>query len=289
MDETHPDFLQLATIRTAIFQSCGGPEKLNQALPVLITDAVDFVIDPVRTARTQISELDNVEKTFIGLKIEHFLRDYLDFPKGIRDLRIGDTDVDVKNTVRKTWMIPPETYRTSDPCLLIMTATDERVCSMGLILAKEEYLNKPNRDAKRSVSATAFDHILWLVQNASLPDSRWAGFDMERFRELRKIKPGAKRAAIFFEENLQKVVHRSLVQSLLHDHYDYMKRIRWNGGARDILESRSIAIFSGIYHKYALTTFGLAACATDEFLSYRYSDTEREFLKSEGYFDKKNG
>ena len=159
--------------RHAILANCGGEKALAAALPTLIADAVDFVVDPVRTARTLISDLDNVEKTFIGLKIEHFLRDFLDFPKGIRDLRIGDVDVDVKTTVRKTWMIPPETFRNSEPCLLILTATEKRFCSMGLILARDEYLNRPNRDGKRSVKSSAFSDILWLVERQPLPESRW--------------------------------------------------------------------------------------------------------------------
>lgn len=111
MRSEHQDFESLTAIRDAILGNCGGAAALAAALPALIADAVDFVVDPVRTARTLISDLDNVEKTFIGLKIEHFLRDFLDFPKGIRDLRIGGVDVDVKTTVGKTWMIPPETFR----------------------------------------------------------------------------------------------------------------------------------------------------------------------------------
>ena len=76
-----------------------GREGLRQRLPRLIADAIDFVIDPVRTARTKVADLDNVEKTFVGLKIEHFFRDFLDLPKGICDLRIDGFDLDIKNTV----------------------------------------------------------------------------------------------------------------------------------------------------------------------------------------------
>lgn len=108
LDQKHQDYPELAKIRDGIFSRIGGPEKLTKHLPSLIKDAVDFVLDPVRTARTEVAELDRVEKTFIGLKIEHYLRDWLDVPKGIRrDICVDGVDVDIKNTVGSTWMIPP--------------------------------------------------------------------------------------------------------------------------------------------------------------------------------------
>lgn len=287
MEKAHRDFHTLNQIRNAILANCGGEKALAAALPNLIADAVDFVVDPVRTARTLISDLDNVEKTFIGLKIEHFLRDFLDFPKGIRDLKIGDMDVDVKTTVRKTWMIPPETFRNSEPCLLILTATEDRYCSMGLILAREDYLNAPNRDGKRSVKSDAFGDILWLVEREPLPESRWTEIDMVRFRELRKIRGGAKRAALFFRENQGLVIHRSIVQGLLFDQKDYMKRIRDNGGAKDILSPENIAILSGAYRRYPIKALGLPECGRDEFVAFHFDASQREMLRASGYFDKK--
>lgn len=244
----HRDYEELALIREGILSKIGGVEKLRQQLPLLIKDAVDFVLDPVKTARTQISELDRVEKTFVGLKIEHYLRDLLDVPKGLkRDIRIGDVDVDIKNTVGSTWMIPPETYRSEEPCLLIATAKFEGQCWLGLILARDEYLNAQNRDGKRSISEFGKRNILWIVEGALYPVSRWSEIDMVEFRDLRRLEPGSLRAAEFFRRNLGKVVHRSIIQALLHDQYDYMKRIRGNGGARDLLKLDGIAIFSGAY------------------------------------------
>lgn len=288
MNEEHQDFGRLGVIRDAILSRCGGETALNRALPEIVADAVDYVVDPVRTARTLISDLDNVEKTYIGLKIEHFLRDFLDFPKGIRDLNINGIDVDVKNTVSKTWMIPPETFRNQEPCLVILTATKERYCSMGLIIAHEEYLNKPNRDGKRSVSTPAFSNIMWLVDKVPLPESRWANIDMARFRDLRRIKGGSIRAAAFFRENLGLSVHRSIVQGLLFDQLDYMKRIRGNQGARDILYHENIAILSGSYNKEAIGYFGLPQCLRDEFISVRYSQDQKHILDQTGYFQKKS-
>ena len=232
MNERHADYAALVKIRDGIFANAGGSESLKQQLPVLIKNAVDFVIDPVRTARTTIAELDKVEKTFIGLKIEHYLRDWLGVPKGLkRDISIDGIEVDIKNTIGSTWMIPQETYCIEEPCLLIATAKFDGRCWLGLVLAKEAYLNKPNRDRKRSISELGRRNIMWLVEDQAYPPSRWDGLDMQRFRELREIKGGTKRASQFFRENVGRIVHRSIVQTLLHDQLDFMKRIRNNGGA----------------------------------------------------------
>lgn len=267
MTPDHPDYVIVSQIVQEIERLIGGHSELLASFPELVQDAVDFVIDPIRTARTRISDLDNVEKTFIGLKIEHFLRDFLGVPKGLRDLRIGGMDVDVKNTVRSTWMIPPETFSNREPCVLVMVATEKHECSLGVFVARAEYLNAPNRDSKRSVSKHAFNHIWWLLQHEKLPQSRFAGIDMARFRELRAMKGGSKRTAQFFRENLNRIVHRSVLLGLLHDQLDPMKRIRGNGGARDILAPEGILLLSGAYDRSLINSLGLPYCSRNEFIA----------------------
>ena len=250
MGPKHPDFFLLSKIRNGILSKTGGDDRLSIHLPLLIKDAVDFVLDPVRTGRTKIAELDKVEKTFIGLKIEHYLRDWLGVPKGLkRDLQIDGLEVDIKNTIGTTWMIPPETYRTEEPCLLIASAKFDGRCWLGLVVARDAYLTneRGNRDAKRQISAEGKKNIMWLVEDVPYPVSTWDGIDMVRFHALRKIKGGKKRAAQFFRENIGRKVHRSIVQSLLYDQRDFMKRVRGNGGARDDLKKEGILILSGVY------------------------------------------
>jgi hypothetical protein len=265
ISEGHADYSELKRLCTSLFVSAGGAEQLTSALPQILQDAIDFVIDPVRTARNSVAELDSVEKTFIGLKVEHFLRDFLNVPSGVRDLVIDGTDVDVKNTVSSTWTIPPETYRSEEPCLLIAIADAEKRFWLGLIIAKPSYLTKAgNRDSKRSVSAEGLRNIFWIVAGASLPPSRFQNIDLKRFRELRMIRGGSKRAAQFFRENLGKAVDRVVLQTLLHDQLDYMKRLRGNGGARDILKKDAIILLSSTFDKAKLEELGLVT-ASNEF------------------------
>lgn len=282
------DQRKLKLIADEVFRLAGGEAQFIRIFPELIREAVEYVIDPVRTARTRVSDLDNVEKTFIGLKVEHFLRDFLGVPKGLRDFRLLGEDVDVKNTVRETWMIPPETFRNAEPCLLVMVATEERRCSIGIMIAREDYLNQPNRDGKRSVRRSSFEHIHWMIRDGQLPDSRFEGLDMVRFRELRAVNGGTNRVVQFFRENAGKVIHRTVLQALLFDQKDYMKRVRGNGGARDILMAERTALFSGLYHSALIAALGLPACDKEEFMAHRCSEAEWEMVLAGGYLAAKD-
>ena len=277
----HPDYGDLVRIRDGIFAIAGGEATLKRAFPQAVRDAIDFVLDPIRTGRVRIEELDNVEKTFIGLKIEHYVRDLLKAPKGIRDLVIDGQDVDIKNTLDNSWMIPPETYRTEDPCLVINSKEAESRCWMGVMLARQAYLNAPNRDGKRGVRSAAVENVLWLVEGESYPPSVWINFDMARFRHLREQLHGTARAAEFFRQNVEKVVPREVVEALLFDQKDPMKRVRGNQGARDLLREEGIALLSGTYGNRVLESLGRPRLSQDEFMAIAPRDhNERDLLEA---------
>lgn len=273
----HPDHELLAGIAEEIGERLGM--RPDEGFSELIVQAIEFVLDPVRTGRTSIAQLDNVEKTFIGLKVEHFLRDLLDAPKGIRDLVLSGHDVDVKNTVSRSWawMIPPETYRSEEPVLLIAADEEQRKAWMGVFKARDAYLGRPNRDGKRGVLVSAYENILWLAPGLDWPANRWKGLNMARFRELRSLKGGARRAAIFFEENLNRVTDRSVIVALLFDQLDPMKRLRGNGGARDLLKPKGIALLSGKYDRDLLSRLG-HSLTNDEHIAIAPQNAEEERL-----------
>lgn len=288
--QSHPDYGVLNMLAHEITLRVGGGSALQDRFPLLVRDAIDFVLDPVRTARTRVIELDNVEKTFIGLKLEHFVRDMLDAPKGLRDLKIAGLDVDIKNTIGNNWSIPQETYSNSEPCLLMAVNDSRYTCSLGLIIAKLDYLHggAGNRDTKRGVSQHGFKNILWLVQEQPFPGSRFAGLDMDRFRELRKIRDGNSRAAQFWRENIGRRVHRSVMQSLLFDQYDYMKRLRANGGAPDTLRYEGIAILVGTFLKARnmAARLGHPNLGSNEVIGLKaQNSSEFWMMVNEGYID----
>jgi hypothetical protein len=139
------------------------------------------------------------------------------------------------------------------------------------MVARDQNLGKAegNRDGKRSVVKQGRDNILWMVEGISLPASRWANIDMDRFRHFRNMKGGTKRAAAFFRENIGLVVHRSIVEALLFDQRDYMKRLRGNGGARDLLGSEGIDLLSGAFDWRKIEEARLGAVSREEFVAIR--------------------
>lgn len=273
----HPDFETLAKVREAIYLKLGGAEQLHTQLPVIIKNAVDFVLDPERTLRTEMSQLDKVEKTFIGLKIEHYLRDLIGCPKGSkRDAKIADIEIDIKNTIGSTWMIPRETYRDEEPCILIATAKFDGRCWLGLVLARKAYLNAENQDKKRSISEEGRRNIMWLVRDAPYPPSRWHGINMDRFKELRsdtKLR-GNRRVAKFFSENLGVIIDRSILQ-VLANQKDSMRRTRSDKsakfGTRELLAREGITLLCGDNPKdrEAASSAGLRELREGEWVALR--------------------
>ena len=280
----HADFQILDKISKGIEETIAV--NLADAVAHLTVSAFEFVLDPISTGRTSIIELDNVEKTFVGLKVEHFIRDLLNAPKGLRDLVIGGIDVDVKHTLSRnwSWMIPPETIRDEGACLIIASSETQRKSWMGLIMARMPYLGSPNRDGKCSILSSAYENILWLVEGVSWPNDKWSGLDMSRFRQLRKTKgSGAKRAAAFFRENIGRAIHRDVACALLHDQKDPMKRLRGNKGAKDILRPEGIALMSGTYFNGVLKNLELPIIGADEFIAVQPRTAyELEILRSAG-------
>lgn len=90
---------------------------------------------------------------------------------------------------------------------------------------------------------------------------------MVRFMVLREMKGGSKRAAKFFEENLLKPMHRSIVLALLHDQRDPIKRLRGNNGARDILRPKGIYLLSGAFFNPTLMALKYEPIDADEWIA----------------------
>ena len=165
------DLAVLAPVRSAIELRAGGSNALATSFPQLVRSAVDFVIDPVHTARTSIAELGTFERTILSRKIEHFILDLFDAPKRVRDLVIGGTAVEVKSTTTVSWKMSRETYAKGGVCLLSRIDTARSRCSLGLIVAQIESLGSPDRYGTRSVTKLGRSKILWLLESVPFLES----------------------------------------------------------------------------------------------------------------------
>jgi hypothetical protein len=278
LPETHPDYPVIKKIEDALARQAGGMNKLISELPPLIRQAIDEVIDTIRTGRVNESELEKTEKTYIGTKMEILIRNYFRLPKGILDLQIDGMDVDVKNTLADTWMIPREAV--GKPCILVASDEKRRSCYFGIFIAKPQNLTAgKNQDQKHSVSAAGFDNIHWLLANATYPDSFWSQIGAEATHKIMRGQTGNERVGTLFREVQRKPIHRDIIQAVAQQK-DYMKRLRKNGGARDQLAAEGLAVLSGNYDAALIKALRLGTVEKDEFLSVKGKTPEEISLIS---------
>ncbi len=263
---THPDFAVLAPLAAALQRQSGGAKGFELGLPNIFRQAVDEVIDAPRTNRFTIDELEKTEKTYLGTKVEILLRDFLKLPKGnILDLSIDGVEVDIKHTMLKAWTIPRESH--GHPALLLRLNEKKAICDAGLVLVRPEYLNaSQNRDAKKTLSAAGVGNIWWLLKSHPYPPNFWEILPSNDRVAIFAAGSAKARLALLFAKLQRQPVSRLQVQAVAQQH-DYMKRLRSNGGARDILFKQGIVLLSGRSNGALISNLGLGPVTVDEFIS----------------------
>lgn len=285
LDSSHPDFPVLQPIVDSVFAAANGREEFEIAVPVILRTAIDEVIDTPRTGRFLLEETEKTEKTYLGTKVEILIRSHLKFAKGtILDMNVFGTEVDIKNTMASNWSIPRENV--GRPALLIRSSERKALCDVGIALLHDAYLNPgANQDSKRGVSAAGQSNIWWLLRHHPYPVNFWQLLTSSERQSLVDAGGGTARIAALFEMVQNRPISRGQVQGLARQH-DYMKRVRRNGGARDILAPKGIAILSGTYDKQAIETLGLGLVTREEFISHSpRTDEEAMYLRSIGHID----
>lgn len=285
LDRAHPDFSTLAPLVTAIVGTVGGQDEFELEVPQLLRVAIDEVIDAPRTGRFLLEDTEKTEKTYLGTKIEILLRGLLGFPKGkTLDLNINGVEIDIKNTMRSNWSIPVENL--GKPAILIRSSEAKAVCDFGVAVLKDEYLRPgKNRDSKRGVSADGMSNVWWILKNHPYPENFWQLITHGERQEIMSAGGGTARLASLFEKLQRTPISRIQIQAIGQQH-DYMKRIRRNGGARDILAPKGIAILWGSKDKALIDKLGLGPLSKDEFISYApRNNYEQDLLRKAGHID----
>jgi len=272
----HPDFPIVRRIEVALLEKCRGIANLRRDLPALMRQAIDEVIDAPRTGRVFASELEKTEKTYIGTKAEILIRNYFRLPKGILDLRIDGLDVDVKNTLGQTWMIPREAI--GKPCIVVASDEPKRTFFFGIFIAKPDHLTAGlNQDKKSSVSVEGHRNIHWLLENEQYPKSFWSLIGEDATQQIMRGGSGTERVARLFQCVQRRPIHRDIVQAVAQQK-DYMKRLRKNGGARDTLAIEGVAILSGTYDGELIRLLGIPPISRDELISVTANSPEEALL-----------
>lgn len=282
----HIDHDELAALEIDLLAAVKGKELFEEKLRSFFRSAIDEVIDTARTGRYFLSDLEKTEKTYLGTKFEILLRDWLQVPKGVvLDLLIGGREVDVKSTTggKSGWMIPPEAI--GQLCVLLRVNEDASTCAVGLVRARQQYLRAgENRDKKTSFSAAGCANIWWMVQHFAYTPNFWTLIGKQETKEIMSPRGGTERLTCLFETCLETPVSRVLIASIAAQD-DFMKRIRRNGGARDNLAPKGIAILYSETDRALMQQLGLSF-GSREFVSYRpKNEDEATLLRDAGHID----
>jgi hypothetical protein len=285
LDLQHEDYGMVEPIVSALLVHAGGWKQFSIDVSRLIRRAVDEVIDTERTNRFTLNETEKTEKTYLGTKIEILFRWSLKLPKGRDlDLSVDGADVDVKNTMQATWSIPEEAV--SRPCLLIRENEKTALCSVGVIIAQKKYLNLGrNKDMKGTIAAEHLRSVWWMLHKFPYPPNIWEVLSLAQRETIMEARGGSARVAAMFELLQLRPISRSIVAHVAQQR-DPLKRVRRNGGARDHLAPKGIAILFGSGDRELISRFGLPSVANDEFISYTPVDEkERQLLQRARHID----
>lgn len=262
-----------ARLEAAILRSAGGLEAFASKFGRLIREVIDAVIDTPHSNRFTLDEIEKTEKTYLGTKVEIRLRHLLQVEKGKRlDLLIDGVEVDVKNTIRKQWSIPPEAM--GHPCLLIRFEERRAVCSVGILVVRPHLLNVGrNRDAKGGISRQGRALARWILHDTPYPENFWEFLDKDAQSAIRLPRGGTDRLAALFRLVQRRPIPRSVVESVAQQK-DPLKRLRKNGGARDSLAREGITLLWGRNDRELIRRLGLPHCGADEFISLHAAGAE---------------
>ncbi len=194
------------------------------------------------TGRYRWDQLAKTEKTHFGSLIEINLQREFKFNDGDKlDFEICSYDVDCKYSQKlAAWMIPTEAV--GQYCLGLWASDAESVWSMGLFKADEAHLNRPNKDGKRQITASNREIIRWLFEQADLPENILLQLPNEQTMQILSHKHGAARVRELFRLVQRRIIPRGTIATVAQQE-DYMKRVRYNGGARSSLQPEGILIF----------------------------------------------
>ena len=214
--------LELAKVLEFFLQINGFEAQAAETL----RRALDEVIDGMRTGRWSVDSLEKTEKTYIGTKVEILFKFDFELTKGRNlDIRIADTEVDIKCTVLENWMIPKEAV--GELCLLVRIDDLRSKFWIGVVRADPSLLRLgENRDKKTSLSALGKKSIHWVVESGELPVNFLATLDPQTREKIYSHREsGQARINELFRLVQGRIIPRVVIETVAQQK-DSMKRAR---------------------------------------------------------------
>ncbi len=269
---------------TAVVEAIRGADPAGVISGNVFRNAFDYLYDGQRTGRYRPDQLSKTEKTHCGSLVEIYFRRALDGVIGdgaTLDFCIADLEIDCKYSFTMgAWMLPPECF---GELLLVAHADDVAGhWSLGVVRAREDYLRSgSNRDAKTGLNGPGRAAVQWIFERAELPANALLALPPTDVDAIFQSKSGQKRVNELFRRAQLIPISRMVVATVAQQD-DYMKRVRYNGGARSALQSEGFLIPGGDYesHRQVALDLGAPDVAPGEFVSFRVVETSAHSLQS---------
>ncbi|WP_187772292.1 NaeI family type II restriction endonuclease [Agrobacterium sp. B1(2019)] len=155
------------------------------------------------------------------------------------------------------------------PALLVRSSEKTALCDVGVVVCRPEYLRlSTNQDGKGQLLAAQHVNIWWILRQHPYLPNFWEVLSVLDRMEIMSARGGTSHIAALFEKVQGRPISRQQVSALAQQH-DYMKLIPRNGGARDILAPKVIALLWGQRDRSLIEQLGLGPVTADEFISFR--------------------
>ena len=249
-------------------------EGASERIARVLRETYDQIYDGVHTGRYRWDQLRKTEKTHFGSLVEINLQREFEFEDGKDlDFSIAGVETDCKfSQDNYAWMITVEAV--GQVCL-VLTANDEKGrWSAGLMRVGAEFLGAPNRDLKRRLTATGRASVLWLWSDSEFPPNVLLQIPKQAADAILQPRHGQPRVNELFRRVRERTIPRGTVATVARQ-ADYMKRVRYNGGARSQLRGEGIVIF-GHYGNHARLAYELRlpTPSKGEFVSARLAQAD---------------
>jgi len=270
----------------------------GQRFATVLRRTIDQLLDGENTGRFDWNSLHKTEKTHAGTLVEINLQRQFRFADGKdMDFLIESIEVDCKFSQKiYGWMIPPEAL--DEICLVVWADDHQGLWSAGLMRADREKLTtsdtvtkKGNRDGKFRLTKENHSLVHWLWDREPLPENLLLHIDPAVRQAIfsagssSRRQPGQAKVNQLFRSVQKRPISRAVVRTVAQQK-DYMRRVRYNGGARKYLRDEGILIF-GHYpiHQAAAKQLNIPVPQEGEFVSARvveaqdlHADRPRTFM-----------
>ncbi|MGW2177811.1 NaeI family type II restriction endonuclease [Streptomyces sp. NPDC001732] len=248
----------------------------------VLRNTIDQLLDGEHTGRFDWNDLHKTEKTHAGTLVEINLLREFGFKSGNdMDYLIEGIEVDCKFSQKiYQWMIPPEAL--GEICLVVWADDHKSQWCAGLLRADHKKLTtsgkvtkKGNRDGKFRLTKENHSLVQWIWKDEKLEENLLLHIGPELLQPIlsagssSRRSPGQAKVSELFRRVQRRRINRTVVRTLAQQK-DYMKRVRYNGGARAALRGEGILIF-GDYpnHQAAAAQLELPVPQEGEFVSAR--------------------